>query len=165
MSPWRLPWIALGEGEQNWVAGLAEEFRRTLIESGHVVADEFDEHQVLLNERESMRLSEVTVALTNAPTIDCNFVCPHCFEGCDKPQLRMSSATMDAVVHFAHYQITETTQGLSVTWFGGEPLLGLKQIEEMTAKLKDQIVDQRHLQYDLHVMSPRATVLQPSSSA
>ncbi|MHB1683236.1 MAG: radical SAM protein [Bacilli bacterium] len=143
----------LVRGEQNWDAGLAEEFRRTLIESGYVVDDEFDEHQVLLKERESMRLSEVTVALTIAPTIDCNFACPYCFEGGDKPQLRMSSATMDAVVHFARSQITEATQRLAVTWFGGEPLLGLKQIEEMTAKLKEQIVDQRHLQYDASIVT------------
>ena len=143
----------LERGEENWDVDLPEDFRRALIESGYVIEDDFDEHKVLLDQRELVRSDGSVVGLTIAPTIDCNFACPYCFEGSDKPQLRMSSLTMDSIIRFVRHQITNTTQALVITWFGGEPLLGLNEIGEMTTKLKEQIVDQYGLHYDASIIT------------
>ncbi len=90
----------LGTGQQDWDKDLSPAILATLQSEGYVIPDDFDEHARLLQERESLRLSRHAISLTICPTIDCNFGCPYCFEGEDKPQERMTDETMAWVVRF-----------------------------------------------------------------
>lgn len=74
-----------------------------------------------------------TLLLTIAPTRDCNFACPYCFEENRTPSL-MSEETEDKVVQFIekHKQIA----GLGLTWYGGEPLLCFENIKRMNSKIR-----------------------------
>ena len=48
----------------------------------------------------------------------------------------MRREVQDAVLRFAEKMLQESGAGtLSVTWFGGEPLLGISVIETMASKL------------------------------
>jgi len=143
----------LEAGAENWDSELSDSTRATLVEAGYVIEDDVDEHTTLLAERESLRLSTEVIGLTIAPTIDCNFGCPYCFEGAEKPQERMSEQTMSAVVNFARGLITESTRGLSITWFGGEPLLGMSQIEQLTHRFRSAIVEPMGLHYAASIVT------------
>lgn len=81
--------------------------------------------------------SRYTPSLTIAPTMDCNFGCAYCFE----THVRgvMSPAIQDRLVEFATAlcRTVRKSTGLSVTWFGGEPLMGLPAIERLSERFLD----------------------------
>lgn len=69
--------------------------------------------------------------LVVAPTTDCNFACPYCFEPKKSPKY-MTPEIIDDVCTF----ITNHphAKDLNLTWYGGEPLLAIKQIETMLSR-------------------------------
>ncbi len=128
-------------GDPDWAADLPPAWVDLLQAGGFVLDDAVDEHARLRVEREAQRLATHQIALTICPTLDCNFGCPYCFEGDLKPQERMQPGTMDAIVRFIHHLKAPDTRSLSVTWFGGEPLLGMPQIEQLTARLRADVLE------------------------
>lgn len=83
--------------------------------------------------KDQRRLSKVLVA-TIAPTMDCNFLCPYCFE--NKKKGCMSDDTIQKIVDFINAHKNMDT--LNLTWFGGEPLLEPQIIEIITKKINKQ---------------------------
>lgn len=75
------------------------------------------------------------LSLTILPTVSCNLECPYCFER-DKPSGIMSKETADDIVDFIKSRAT--TGKYSITWFGGEPLLGLYAIEHILTRLEKE---------------------------
>lgn len=62
------------------------------------------------------------MGLTICPTLTCNLRCPYCFEQ-NKPAGMMDVKTADTIVKFIKgHKFAKT---FSISWFGGEPLLGL----------------------------------------
>ena len=75
------------------------------------------------------------IGLTICPTLNCNFDCPYCFEN-HRPG-KMSPEIQDDVVSLAQRMLKASGgKHLSVTWFGGEPLLAMDVIEALTGRLK-----------------------------
>jgi len=74
------------------------------------------------------------VGLTICPTMNCNFDCPYCFEH-HRPG-KMTQEVQDDVVALAE-RMMDASGGkrLSVTWFGGEPLLAADVIESLSERL------------------------------
>lgn len=64
------------------------------------------------------------------PTEECNFRCTYCYE--DFAIGRMSRATIDAVKKLIALRITKLHR-LSISWFGGEPLIAKDIVTEITA--------------------------------
>ncbi|MBD5240705.1 MAG: radical SAM protein [Barnesiella sp.] len=81
----------------------------------------------LLNRFDNSRLS-----LTINPTLACNFSCPYCFEF-EHANKTMSNEVEDRIVSFIKTKPSVKT--LSITWFGGEPLLAFDRIESLTKKM------------------------------
>lgn len=78
------------------------------------------------------RASTSTMHLTIAPTMDCCFKCPYCFEKYKGPG-KMTTEVMDHIVKYVNS--IESKPDFSVTWFGGEPLMAIEQIEQLYDKL------------------------------
>ena len=75
-----------------------------------------------------------TVNLTICPTLNCNFDCPYCFEK-HIPGM-MSEETQDKIVDFSKKMLKNLKANrLNISWYGGEPLLGYKIIENLSNKL------------------------------
>ena len=73
------------------------------------------------------------VSLTICPTMGCNFDCPYCFE--DHFAGKMSADVQDDVVALAGRMMDASgAKSLSVTWFGGEPLLACDVIESLSRR-------------------------------
>lgn len=65
--------------------------------------------------------------LTLAPTMDCCFRCHYCFEKYKK-EGAMTVDVMDAIIR--HIDGHKDLKRIHLTWFGGEPLMAVGQIEE-----------------------------------
>ncbi len=80
------------------------------------------------------RFDASSLGLVIAPTMACNMACTYCFEG--NKSGRMPSTVVESVITF----IEERASGLKdlqVTWYGGEPLLALDVIDDLTQSILD----------------------------
>jgi len=100
---------------------------------GFVIPDELDELDVLRIRRHVQQYGDNWLGLTIAPTINCNLACKYCFENPTKGV--MSEEVQDKVVELAQKAIEGGMRGVSVTWYGGEPLLCMRVIERLSGKL------------------------------
>lgn len=94
--------------------------------------EEYDLCKSIIRTNRNVRNS---VHITVAPTMDCCFSCPYCFEQ-QKNRVYMKSEMIDALVKYLVKN--KEIQKIHLTWFGGEPLLAVDIMEEFYKKLKSQ---------------------------
>lgn len=135
------------EGRPIADAGLEEQLRR----GGFLLDDGFDEKQELRLRMFGSRFQSSSLGLTIAPTSDCNFRCVYCYEKDRLRPSRMSEEVMERVVGL----LLERAGGLrelSVTWYGGEPLLALDVIEKLSERFLDICV-REHIGYSAGIIT------------
>lgn len=96
------------------------EIRELLLKGSFLVDDETDELATLKVDMLKDRFRTDMLALTIAPTMDCNFRCDYCYE--EHLRVTMSRTVQDALLEFVSEK-ARTISNLHVTWFGGEPML------------------------------------------
>lgn len=106
----------------------------SLIELGILTTEEQDDNYLSNLEitHDIIRYSPISMGLTLAPTISCNLSCPYCFEQ-TKPKGIMSLETADKLIDFINNH--KDTKNISITWYGGEPLLAFNVIKYLLPKL------------------------------
>ena len=112
------------------------------LDAEHPILNRFRERGLIVNfdEREAlyamgrMGCAVGGVGLTICPTMGCNFDCPYCFE--NHKAGKMTDEVQDDVVALAERMLDVAQEkALSVTWFGGEPLLAPDVIEALSGRL------------------------------
>lgn len=102
---------------------------------GFLVDDTQDDdfYRILKMRRLTANYAGHTMMLTIAPTRDCNFACPYCFEE-NRTASLMSEETEEKLISFIekHKQIKK----LALTWYGGEPLLCFDKIKSLQEKIE-----------------------------
>ncbi len=74
------------------------------------------------------------VSITICPTLACNFECPYCFA--TRGRGKMAPEVQDDVVALAERMIDAAhAKMLTITWFGGEPLMATDVIESLSPRL------------------------------
>jgi len=127
-------WSILQAGKDTRLDRLTGETRTLLADQGMLVPTDTDEYaQALIRYRER-RASRRSLRLTIAPTMDCNFACPYCYE--HRVPGFMSDETADQLVAFAASRLG-SSERLSVTWYGGEPLLVPDRVIGLTKRLRN----------------------------
>jgi uncharacterized protein len=109
--------------------------RDELAEKGFLVDARRDELGELRAAYDRARIDHSVFALTLAPTGACNLRCVYCYEGGPDP-VAWSSGDEDAVVAFAARELAPGAE-LSVTWYGGEPLLALPIVLRVSNRLRE----------------------------
>lgn len=82
----------------------------------------------------NIRKQRTGMHLTLAPTMDCCFRCHYCFEKY-KEKKYMTPEIMDQIIKYATSY--PELKNIKITWFGGEPLMAVPQIEEFYDKFRD----------------------------
>ncbi|MDE5791373.1 MAG: radical SAM protein [Muribaculaceae bacterium] len=69
-----------------------------------------------------------TMVLIIAPTTACNFACPYCFEPKANPKM-ITPEVENKIIEYVNKQ--ENIKKISLTWYGGEPLLAIDAIQRI----------------------------------
>ncbi|MDJ0731054.1 MAG: radical SAM protein [Crocosphaera sp.] len=98
-----------------------------LCEAGFFVVTDIDERSIVEQVLEAER--ELYFKLIILPHENCNFRCTYCYERFERGL--MQSEVVEGLKAFIARKVQEI-RGMSVTWFGGEPLLARNRIYELS---------------------------------
>lgn len=121
------------------------ELYENLLYGGMIIPDKVEELQILENEMYTKRFSTNSLGLSIAPTMKCNFTCPYCYERESQKYSKMSKETKESIVNYV-YNKKSGISSLVITWYGGEPLLSLDDIKELSKELI-AICDENDIKY------------------
>jgi len=116
-----------------------------LIRGGFLVKENIDEFAILKARYRLSRYNNSGLGLTILVTTDCNFDCIYCFETKKRSFLNKHPEVQEAIVKLVEHGLRENTF-LAITWFGGEPTLGLDSISKLTREFK-RICEAKNCKY------------------
>ncbi len=85
---------------------------------------------------QSVQHDKSKLNLVLVPTLNCNFNCPYCFEN-GKKVSRMDDNTINNLIAFIRE--SEYAKELTLTWYGGEPLLAFQVIEKILNRISSEL--------------------------
>jgi uncharacterized protein len=118
-----------------------------LVRGRMLLSDDTDELSFLEQRYAQGRDSTQNLALTVVTSLGCNFDCPYCFEA--KHASLMNEEVQDVVVELVRDKLAEIRL-LSISWFGGEPLVGKGAL----LSLSDRFIamcDAANVQYEARI--------------
>lgn len=113
--------------------------------AGYLISIDENEKQQIQEKFRQAKSSKINLGLTIAPTMGCNFNCPYCFES---ESIRSNFYKMpqeiqsQLITRVKQFILKNNCQSVGVTWFGGEPLLAIDVIENLSKKfmlLKEEL--------------------------
>lgn len=110
-----------------------EEFIGQLEKGRFLIEDDCNELDLLRFRMLKSRYNNNYLSLTIAPTADCNFRCPYCYEKDVISPDYMTKEVEDAVIKLVESQV-KTISSLFVNWYGGEPLMNVSTIERLSER-------------------------------
>lgn len=118
---------------------ISEDILKTLIDEGFVGSKSSDNDFLLESQMVTQAAQHDTnhLNLVLVPTLNCNFNCPYCFENSKRGGI-MDENTIGDLLNFINENSGK--KDLRLTWYGGEPLLGLNVIKKILNGIKDQNV-------------------------
>lgn len=129
---------------------------KVLLKNGCIVDAQYDElGKVLIDEKQTMLESyPYGMHYTIAPGLGCNYHCVYCFEKDRTSYKAMTEAVRDEVINFIIQQAEDNKNlgQLGITWFGGEPLLYLDTIADISKELI-RYCDERKILYSAGIVT------------
>jgi len=124
-----------------------------LYETGLLIDPGIDEVSAIRMAFQVATASRYSPHLTIAPTMDCNFGCAYCFESHTRGG--MPGPVQDGLVSFVEDLLGDAGADpqLSVTWFGGEPLMAMDVIEALTERFRAMVESGRARAYSADIIT------------
>lgn len=113
-----------------------ETITKSLLESKFITENDEDEFLIIKSAINAIRNNLHSAILTIAPTMDCCFNCHYCFEKSKRPSY-MTEDVMNGITKFVGN--IEGLKTISITWFGGEPLMAVPEMEKLYKKLRRKL--------------------------
>lgn len=99
-----------------------------LVDNGFIV-NTSSEEDILAQKKLFDYIYDNNLELVIMPTLQCNFRCAYCYE--NFKMKAMDDEGVQSIIKYLHRTLSRHS-GLTISWFGGEPLLALEQIEKIT---------------------------------
>ena len=129
---------------------LDDSFKTMLYEKCIIVEKSCDELSIVRVREEKIKKkinTKKSVTLTLVPTNSCNLNCLYCFEGEKRHKGVIKNEVINHLLNRLDKEIiTNDCESLYVTWYGGEPTVGLKIIDKYTPLLIN-LAEQRKIPY------------------
>lgn len=122
-----------------------------LKQGGFLLEDTVNELALLRLRLYSSRFDNSSFGLTLAPTSDCNFRCVYCYESQVIRHSYMNTEVQDAVVKLLENR-AGSIRNFSVTWYGGEPLLALPIIYQLSKRFIE-ICEKNNINYNAGIIT------------
>lgn len=110
---------------------LDSELYQVLETKKFITESEQDDFLIYKSVITAQRANRSSMHVTIAPTMNCCFSCHYCFEKY-KQEGVMSEEVMDSIVKYMN--LLESKPEFTLTWFGGEPLMAIEQMEQLYNK-------------------------------
>lgn len=101
---------------------------------GFILDDNTDELREIIYKSQRNTFSTAHLSLTIAPTTECNFDCIYCYE---KKSVKIQTMTLeiqDRIFEYVKGNIKHL-ETVMITWYGGEPLLQIDTINNLSTRL------------------------------
>ncbi|WCL82739.1 radical SAM protein [Saprospira sp. CCB-QB6] len=121
-----------------------------LIQSMVIVRSSEDELASILAENDLGIESGTTLSYTIQPGANCQLGCDYC--GQVHSDKMMSEAHQEKMLARILSKVESRHQELAISWYGGEPIMAMKQIRSLTARLKD-IAKEHNLHYSASMVT------------
>lgn len=121
---------------------LETDIQKDLYNNGFLVSGEVDEKRRAQFLHQSLHRTDV-MHLVILPTEACNFRCTYCYESFARG--KMNRDTINGLKALVKEKATNLSQ-LNISWFGGEPLLSLDVIEELSHSFQAS-AKENHIHY------------------
>ena len=119
----------------------SEEEIGCLVQEGIVVDSELDEIGILRYAYDIAKHDKDYMEFVIAPTLNCNFACPYCFE--KSRNNNMCQEVQNQVVYFYKRLVKHNAfKKVKIAWYGGEPLLCFDVVKAVTERLIE--INQKH---------------------
>lgn len=105
-----------------------------MYDKGFLIDFKIDELERVLHKYDQGRHLEKDVSLLITPSTKCNMNCFYCYQN-RKDTNKLSKIDSNAIVKFVETKL-KSGGNINITWFGGEPILQLDFIKDLTANLK-----------------------------
>lgn len=128
-----------------------EKLVEDLKKGSFLIDDGVDELTLLRYQLYKSRFDDTNMGLTIALTSDCNFRCIYCYEKDSLTPCKMSEETENKIVDLLKQQIGKIKR-FSVTWYGGEPLLGLDSLQRLSKEFI-KICDENQIAYSAGIVT------------
>lgn len=119
--------------KEGYVGEIGNKDIQLLCNKGYMVPIDSDEN-ILKKFRIMEQVMDNSLHLILLPTEQCNFRCKYCYETFKKG--KMSENVQEAIITYVRKNIHKYT-GLSVSWFGGEPLEALDVVEKLSGAFQN----------------------------
>ena len=128
-----------------------EEFVGQLKQGCFLVDDDINELDRIKLRMLTSRFGTGSLGLTIAPTADCNFRCPYCYEkDVIKPDY-MNEEVEEAIIKFVEKHM-KTIASLHISWYGGEPLMNIGTVERLSRRFIS-LCEENDVQYNASMIS------------
>ena len=118
-------------------------------ENGFLVPEDIDEQRLQQIQERISQYTESHLSLTIATTMQCNFACPYCYQTRDN--ITLDNTAEEAIISFVERNISGVTR-LTVTWYGGEPLLNFKSIQKLSKAFID-LCKEKEIDYSASIIT------------
>lgn len=113
---------------------------------GVVVDDDFDELAYIKYQNKVITAASTHYELCINPTLECNFKCWYCYE--THRQGHMAPEIVESVKkHIKHKIESGGIESLTISWFGGEPLLYYKEVIVPIASFAKELCDNKGVKF------------------
>lgn len=106
-----------------------------------IVENNLDEIDLLRVMRRKHQFDNSNLSLTIAPTTKCNFKCPYCYEK-GIHQFSMDKEIVNKTIEYIKNN-SNGKKNVHICWYGGEPLLEMESIIEITNNIKEFMTENK----------------------
>lgn len=126
-------------------------FAHQLAQDGYLLDPAFDQLAAIKGDYDAVRYDAGSLSLTIAPTMACNLACGYCYQGLDKDLNKIRKGVPEKTFDLVKAQIGQL-HSVSVTWYGGEPLMG----KDVIFRLSDRLIglcDRKGVDYSASIVT------------